>query len=159
MIFLSDNSQCSAQRSDLISSSSSLSGETWRNWDSIQKNNVSKMLQETYLQSSLRNYALVHRGQTALNSKDAHTKCWFNLVNRSYLIQKIYLWDYFWQHPHVTAFLHKCLKLFTVLLLCRVFLEASWRHCHSSSELLQLMTKWIFSNLNRYFLLTHCSKI
>ncbi len=36
--------------------------------DSIQKNcgNVSKTLQETYLQSSLKNYAQVHLGQKLL---------------------------------------------------------------------------------------------
>ncbi len=36
--------------------------------DSIQKNcaNVSKMLQETYLQSYLKNYLQVHRGQKLL---------------------------------------------------------------------------------------------
>ncbi len=55
------------------------------------------------------------RAKAALNAKDAHTKCWFNLVNRSYLLKKIYLWHYFWKHPHFTALLHKSLKLLTVL--------------------------------------------
>ncbi len=40
--------------------------------------NNSKMLQET---SYLKNFA--PRAKAALNTKDGHTKCWFNLANRS----------------------------------------------------------------------------
>ncbi len=73
--------------------------------------------------------------KAALNAKDAHTKYWISLVNRSYLIKKMYLWHYFWQHPYFTALLHKCLKLLTVGYCSSAgrFLEASWRRCHSSS--------------------------
>ncbi len=48
------------------------------------------------------------RAKAALNAKDGHIKCWFN---KSELMNKIYLWHYFWKHPHFTSFLHKCLKL------------------------------------------------
>ncbi len=54
---------------DLIWSSSSLSGMTWRsrtNWDGLNCVNVSSMHQETCLQSSLKNSAPVHRGQKLL---------------------------------------------------------------------------------------------
>ncbi len=37
------------------------------------------------------------RAKAALNAKGGHTTCWFNLVNRSYLIKKIYLWHFFWK--------------------------------------------------------------
>ncbi len=54
------------------------------------------MLQETYLQSYLKNYEV--KLKAAFNTKDGHTKCWFNLVNKTQLIKKIYLRHYFWQH-------------------------------------------------------------
>ncbi len=43
------------------------------------------------------------------SAKGGHTKCWFNLVNSSLLI------NIFSQHPYFAAFLHKCLKLLSAL--------------------------------------------
>ncbi len=67
-------------------------------WDGLNPEELSKMLQETYLQI----YEQVHRGQK-MNAKNTHNKCWFNLVNRSEMIKKIYLWHYFWQHFYTSA--------------------------------------------------------
>ncbi len=58
------------------------------------------------------------RAKAALNANDGHTKCWFILVNRSELINKIYLIHYFWQDS-----IFKCLTLLTVLDLQGGFLK------------------------------------
>ncbi len=66
----SENSQFSTQRSDLVIIQSVWNDMKKQNkqTDKIQKNcgNVFKMLQETYLQSYLKNDAQVHRGQKLL---------------------------------------------------------------------------------------------
>ncbi len=105
----SDNSQCSTHR-DLISLPSSLSGMTWRNrtnWDRL--NPVTKMLQETYLQSYLKTMCKCSSGKRCFKSKG-----WSHLPFINFMTF-IYLQYYFWLHSHFTAFLHKCLKPFTVL--------------------------------------------
>ncbi len=53
--------------------------------DQIQKNcgNISELFQEIALQSYLENSGSAPRAKVALNAKDAHTKCWFDLVIRS----------------------------------------------------------------------------
>ncbi len=92
----SDSSQCSTQRSDLIIIS--LSGMTWRNRTNWDRLNPEELWQ--HLQDASRNLpaklpgklcASAPRAKAALNAKDGHTKCWFNLVNRSSFIKKIYL--------------------------------------------------------------------
>ncbi len=104
-------------RSDLIIIS--LSGMTWRNRTNRDRLNPEelclKTLQETSCKAPEKLCSSAPRTKAALNTKDALTKCWFNLLNRSSLIKKLYLWHYFWQHLHFTAFLHKCLKLLTAL--------------------------------------------
>ncbi len=83
----SDNS--SAPHRDLISSSSSLSGMTLRrtNWDRLNPEELWQRLQDASrnLPAKLpeKLCASAPRAKAALNTKNGHTKCWFNLVNRS----------------------------------------------------------------------------
>jgi len=74
----------SAPHRDLNSSSSSLSGMTWRNrtnWDRLNPEELWQRLQD----ASRNVHAKIPgklclsapRAKAALNAKDAHTKCWF----------------------------------------------------------------------------------
>ncbi len=80
----------SAPHRDLIWSSSSLSGITWRNRTNWDRLNPEELWQR--LQDASRNLPVklpeklctsAPRAKAALNAKVGHTKCWFNLVNRS----------------------------------------------------------------------------
>ncbi len=84
----SDNSQCSTQRSDLIIIS--LSGMTWRNrtnWDRLNPEELWQRLQDVSRELAAKLpeklCSSAPRAKAALNAKEGHTKCWFNLVNRS----------------------------------------------------------------------------
>ncbi len=94
----------SAPHRDLFWSSSSLYWMTWRNWDRLNPEELWQHLQDASrnLPAKLpeKLYSSAPRAKAALSTKDAHTKCWFNLVDRSSLIKKIYLWHYFWQYSH-----------------------------------------------------------
>ncbi len=72
------------------------------NWHRLNPEEL--CLQETSCKAPEKLCSSAPRAKPALNTEDAHTTCWLNLVNRSELIKKIYFWHYFWPHPHFTAF-------------------------------------------------------
>ncbi len=80
---------CSTQRSDLIIIS--LSGMKKHNKlrQTQSRRTVSKTLQD--LQSS---WETLLESTEGSNTKDAHTKCWFNWLNRRSLIKKMYFRNY-----------------------------------------------------------------
>ncbi len=80
----------SAPHRDPNSSSSSLSGMTWRNrtnWDRLNPEELWQRLQDAsrnvHAKPNEKLCSSAPRAKAALNAKDAHTKCWFNLANWS----------------------------------------------------------------------------
>ncbi len=89
----SDNSQHSTQRSDLIIIQSV--------WNDMKKQNKLRQtksrrtvatsprcFKKPTCKAIWKTIASAPRAKAALNAKDGHNKCWFNLVNRSKFIKK-----------------------------------------------------------------------
>ncbi len=81
----SDNRQCSTQRSDLI-----IIQSVWNN--KKKQNKLRQTKPRRTVATSPRcfkkptckaTWKTMPRAKAALNAKDGHTKCWFNLVNRN----------------------------------------------------------------------------
>ncbi len=102
--------------------------KSWRNrtnWDRLNPEELWQHLQDASrdLPAKLPEKKLCTsacRAKAALNAKDGVNKCWFNLINWS---RKSIYDIYFWQHPHFTAFLQKCLKLNSTVALQGGFLK------------------------------------
>ncbi len=87
--FLSDNSQCSTDIWSHHHHHHHHHQSVWndiRNWTNWDRLNTKELWQRLFKRSTCkatRKTMRTYRAKAALNTKDGHTKCWFNLVNRS----------------------------------------------------------------------------